>query len=114
MLSARQKLSPDATTLAEVLQAAGYDTAAFVSGPTVMARFGFDQGFASYDESMVERRAQKLGASVTSPGLTDLVRGWLQRWSDGGRRAPFFVLHYWDVHYDYVPPPEYARRFDPD
>ena len=37
-------------TLAEVLQGAGYATAAFVSGPTVMAHYGFGQGFASYDE----------------------------------------------------------------
>jgi arylsulfatase A-like enzyme len=113
--SVREKLSPDATSLAEVLQAAGYDTAAFVSGPTVMAQYGFDQGFASYDESMVERRQQHLGESVTSPGLTELVNGWLHRWRAAGARAPFFVfLHYWDVHYDYVPPAEYARRFDPD
>jgi arylsulfatase A-like enzyme len=115
VISARQKLAPDATTLAEVLQGAGYETAAFVSGPTVMASYGFDQGFASYDESMVEQRPRHAGGSVTSPGLTDLVSGWLRRWSEAGRRAPFFVfLHMWDVHDDYVPPAEYARRFDPD
>ena len=28
---------------------------------------------------------------------------------------PFFLfLHYWDVHYDYIPPPPYDRMFDPD
>ena len=114
VVSVRQKLSPDAVTLAEVLQGAGYDTAAFVSGPTVMAHFGFDHGFALYDESMVERRAKRAGSAVSSPGLVDLVSGWLGRWSDAGRRAPFFVfLHMWDVHYDYVPPPEYVERFDP-
>ena len=115
VVTIRQQLSPDAVTLAEVLQAAGWETAAFVSGPTVMAHFGFDQGFALYDESTVEVSPKKIGDVVTSPGLVDLVNGWLARWSDAGRRAPFFVfLHMWDVHYDYVPPPEYVRRFDPD
>lgn len=115
VVSVRQKLSPDAVTLAEAMQGAGYETAAFVSGPTVMAHFGFDQGFALYDESMVEASPKKIGDVVTSPGLVELVNGWLGRWSDAGRRAPFFLfLHMWDVHYDYVPPPEYVQRFDPD
>lgn len=114
VVTVRQKLSPDAVTLAEAMQGAGYDTAAFVSGPTVMAHFGFDQGFALYDESMVERRPKRAGTAVSSPGLVELVSAWLGRWSDAGRRAPFFVfLHMWDVHYDYVPPPEYVERFDP-
>jgi arylsulfatase A-like enzyme len=114
VVSVRQKLSPDAVTLAEVLQGAGYATAAFVSGPTVMAHHGFDQGFASYDESMVERRPGRAGSAVSSPGLVALVDRWLERWDRTEPRAPFFVfLHMWDVHYDYVPPPEYVQRFDP-
>jgi hypothetical protein len=59
--SVRQSLSADAVTLAEVLQSAGYDTAAFVSGPTVMAHFGFGQGFALFNESMVETRRSHAG-----------------------------------------------------
>jgi arylsulfatase A-like enzyme len=31
------------------------------------------------------------------------------------REQPFFLfLHYFDVHYDYIPPEDYWRRFDPD
>jgi arylsulfatase A-like enzyme len=113
--SYRRRLAPEAITLAEVLRDAGYATAAFVSGPTVMAQHGFDQGFASYDESMVEPDRRKSARGQTSPGLVTLVDGFLHRWSDDGRRAPFFVfLHMWDVHYDYAPPPPYDRMFDPD
>lgn len=115
VVSRQNRLSPDAVTLAEVLRDAGYDTAAFVSGPTVMRRYGFDQGFGSYDQSAVEERSERSGGVVTSPALVDLVGGYLERWSTGGRKQPFFVfLHMWDVHYDYVPPEEYVRRFDPD
>lgn len=115
VVSRRHRLSPDAITLAEVLRDAGYDTAAFVSGPTVMRRYGFDQGFGSYDESMVQEQSGRPGSVVTSPGLVERVGGYLEGWSAGGRKQPFFVfLHMWDVHYDYVPPAEYVSLFDPD
>jgi arylsulfatase A-like enzyme len=108
-------LSPDAVTLAEVLRDAGYETAAFVSGPTVMAQYGFAQGFAKFDESMVDPSRARSRIGITSPGLVALVDRFLQGWSDSGRRAPFFVfLHMWDVHYDYAPPAPYDRMFDPD
>jgi arylsulfatase A-like enzyme len=108
-------LSPDALTMAQMLQSAGYDTAGFVSGPTVTAQHGFGQGFASFDETMVNpvRALSRLG--TTSPGLVKLVNGYLDRWNGNGRRAPFFVfLHMWDVHYDYSPPKPYDTMFDPD
>ena len=113
--SYQRSLAPEAITLAEVLRDAGWTTAAFVSGPTVMAQYGFAQGFASYDESMVEPDRHKSARGQTSPGLVKLVDGFLRRWNDDGRKAPFFVfLHMWDVHYDYAPPPPYDRMFDPD
>jgi len=111
----QQSLSADAVTLAEVLQAAGYDTAAFVSGPTVMAHYGFGQGFSLFDESMVEPHRARSAEGISSPGLVQQVDGFLERWDYSGREAPFFVfLHMWDVHYDYAPPEPYDRLFDPD
>jgi arylsulfatase A-like enzyme len=109
------RLGPEAYSVAEVMQGAGYDTAAFVSGPTVMAQYGFDQGFALFDESMAEPDRKRSARGTTSPGLVALVDGFLERWSGSGRVAPFFVfLHMWDVHYDYAPPAPYDRMFDPD
>jgi len=115
VVSARHRLAPDALSLAEVLQQAGYDTVAFVSGPTVMAQYGFDQGFARFDESMAEPDRHKSSKGITSPGLVALVDGYLEGWDAAGRTAPFFVfLHMWDVHYDYAPPAPFDRMFDPD
>lgn len=109
-----RRLAPEAVTLAEVLRDSGWDTAAFVSGPTVSARYGFDQGFASFDESVAEQDQIKARQGATSPGVVALVDAFLSRWSDDARQRPFFVfLHLWDVHYDYVPPPPYDRMFDP-
>ncbi len=115
VVSWRHRLAPEALSLAEILQGAGYDTAAFVSGPTVMAQFGFDQGFALFDESMAEPDRERSSKGVTSPGLVALVDAHLDRWDAAGRAAPFFVfLHMWDVHFDYAPPAPYDRMFDPD
>jgi arylsulfatase A-like enzyme len=39
----------------------------------------------------------------------------VQRWLDREARPPFFLfVHLWDPHYDYIPPPPYDTRFDPD
>jgi arylsulfatase A-like enzyme len=46
----REVLVPDAETLAEVLRAAGWRTAAFVDNPFVSREFGFAQGFDVFDE----------------------------------------------------------------
>lgn len=113
--SSTRALAPEAVTLAEVLQAHGYRTAGFVSGPYLRAIYGFGQGFDVYDESTVAdgHRASHHGA--TSPRLTRLVTDFLDTWRTAEPRPPFFVfLHMWDVHYDYAPPPPYDGMFDPD
>jgi arylsulfatase A-like enzyme len=45
-------LSPSTPTLASLLQEKGWDTAAFVSSAVLKKRFGFDRGFAVYDDQM--------------------------------------------------------------
>ena len=43
--------------------------------------------------------------------ITNLATLWLKQ---HGREKFFLFLHYWDCHYDYIPPPPYDRQFDPD
>lgn len=88
---------PDAPMLAEVLQAAGFRTAAFTGGGHVAAEFGFGRGFERYDEDR--------------EGLTAALQG-LERWLGtlGGER--FFVfLHTYDIHLPYDPPPPFDTMF---
>ena len=54
-------LAPDITTLAEVLRAEGYTTAAFTENAFLIAGGGFDRGFDTY----VENR----GAEIIVAGL---------------------------------------------
>lgn len=82
-------LSGKLTTLAEVLRDAGYRTAALVSNPWMARRFGFDQGFETYDDSFA--RWGVPGAAVSTAGLA-----WLKALEPGQKF--FMYLHYLDTH----------------
>ena len=48
--------------------------------------------------------------------MLEKVDAWLERRATGirdARRRSFVFIHLWDVHYDYIPPPEYIEIFDP-
>lgn len=94
------------TTLAERLQAAGYQTAAFVSNANLAPGLNFEQGFDSFDNP----RRRWNGNSATA--MTAAVTEWLDRWR--ARRPLFLWVHYLDPHWSYEPPAEFARRVDPE
>ena len=99
----------DATrpTLAEVLAAHGYDTAAFVSSFALDARFGLDRGFASYDDEMVHPSKFIGFAERRGDETTERAIAWLR----SPRARPYFLwVHYYDAHAGYDPPEPYASR----
>ena len=103
-------LQPSSTTLAEILQLRGWDTAAFVGASVLKKGFGFGQGFNVYDDRMPrpdgnravefpERRAEE---------VVDRAIGWLG--SQSGK--PFFLwTHVFDPHSPYDPPPQYRETY---
>jgi choline-sulfatase len=110
-----QRLKPGTVTLAEAFRRAGYATAGFVAAPYLLSMYGFDQGFDLYDDSIAQVPRFESLKGVTSPKSVALITRYLEDWSKGGRRKPFFVFfHLWDVHFDYNPPPPYDSMFDPD
>jgi arylsulfatase A-like enzyme len=118
--TADDRLIEGAVTLAEVLQAHDYSTAAFVTGPALSHEFGFGRGFGLYDDFTVtmsqevgdlsdDVAGERLNQIPTNHFITTLASNWLADRGD----APFFLfLHYWDVHSDYVAPPPFDRQFD--
>lgn len=95
-------LPAEATTLAEILADSGYDTAAFVSAWVMNPRYGFGQGFKTYDylEGATERRAQDT--------LTKAAE-WLKKL----RQKPFFLfVHFFDPHGPYLPPGYFRKIFN--
>ncbi len=139
------RLDPLRQTLAEVLQQEGYTTYGVYSGPLLDPRHGFDRGFDEWYSAMMppsevaqalenwaaRRRdrglpeptaeeVRKIQAKVahwdlTSPRVTDAALEFLHQQT--ASEAPFFLfLHFFDVHYDYVPEQgdaQLATLFDP-
>lgn len=114
-------LPATAATLAEHLQARGYRTAGFASSFVLAGRFGFDQGFAEYDDRFDAEGSslpQKVweGHAVPEGGFdragdrtTELAVHWLGLHAGTGR--PFFLfVHYFDAHEPYRPMPGPRRR----
>ncbi len=83
-------LSPDAVTLAERAREAGYRTGAVTAALPVERRFGLDQGFDTYDDTVLRRDA----LDVTDRALAFLAE------EDG--RPWFLWVHYYDPHKAYA------------
>jgi arylsulfatase A-like enzyme len=99
-----QTLPRERTTLAEILRAAGYETAAFTEDAYVVAGNGFDRGFDAYRENRSEEAASPGFAAET---FADAA-GWLRT---HGERPFFLFVHTYQVHEPYTPPRGYAGLF---
>ncbi len=101
-------LGDDHTTLAEVLRARGYRTAAFVGSVVLDQERGLRQGFEEYggvppqgeaDPPRRQRRAEKV--------VDDAVR-----WIESADGSPSFLwVHLYDPHLPYAPPQPYASLY---
>jgi arylsulfatase len=97
----------DTTALAEVFQAAGYDTAAFVGNSMLNRRLGFDRGFAVYDDDLPEAEANRMIFERVADATSARTFAWL----DQPREAPFFLwTHFQDPHGPYTPPEGYVDK----
>jgi arylsulfatase A-like enzyme len=94
---AKGTLQASQTTLAELLAERGFTTAGFVTNPNISRRFGFAQGFATYD-LIASMRGDELNASAL-------------RWLDAADEPFFLYLHYVEPHSDYDPPVENRYLF---
>ncbi|HEY3571431.1 MAG TPA: sulfatase [Thermoanaerobaculia bacterium] len=101
----RDKLSEQALTLAEMLQARGYQTAGFVTNGNVARSFGLAQGFETYELLP--------GKHSAATDVNAAAAGWLE--SEWKKDAPFFLyLHTVEPHAPYTPPAPFRERFAPE
>ena len=108
--NASTPLPPDATTLAEVLEGAGYKTGAFIGAFILDRAYGFDQGFDTFD-STFNRFApgDKLQVSRPASAVVEPALAWLDALPAG---QPFFAwVHFYDAHAPYAPPPPFDVTF---
>jgi arylsulfatase A-like enzyme len=86
------QLAPAHDTLAERMEARGFETAGVTSNELAGARYGFAQGFRHYDESPVGGHD-----AITSHRVTDAAIRWLA--ARRGEKPFFLFVHYFDPHY---------------
>jgi arylsulfatase A-like enzyme len=98
--SRRSPLPGDLPTLATLLAAAGYRTAAFTGGGQLAPEFGLARGFEIYG---VNEGGASFGSAVGS-GLN-----WLRRDPD---HPAFLFLHTYQVHHPYTPDAGLLALFD--
>ena len=94
----RDRLPESITTLAELLRAQGYRTAAFAANAYITEKAGFAQGFDAFDF-----------AHARSHAVTDKVVAWLEALL--GNEPFFLYVHTIDPHAPYEPAHPYRERF---
>lgn len=128
-----RSLAHDWPVLAERFRDGGYATGGFFSGPYLHPIFGFTRGFDVYkscirtdtvfdgylDENRTvltkeqhklwRRKMNGILGDRPAPQVLSSALAWLEgvRISSKERKPFFLFLHFFDVHYDYVPPPEF-------
>ncbi len=125
------RMAEGQVTLAERLQEAGYRTWGIYSGPYLHPVFGFGRGFDGYEgvlgdteldeqdfdlaQTGADRAVMAENARSHRMATSDLVSEKATAFIRAQAEHKFFLfLHYFDVHYDYIPPEEIWRQFDAD
>jgi arylsulfatase A-like enzyme len=96
-------LDESAASIGEILAERGFATAAVVNNPFLHPAFGLGRGFETWDYVFVNYAEYPRASRIVHWGL---------RWLDARDERPFLlVLHIFDPHLSYDPPPQVRGRF---
>ena len=117
-----EKLAREPETLAEVLSHHGYYCVGFCFGPRLSSEYGFAQGFDLYDDysasmmlAALDIVAKNDQVDINKERSNNTANAAAIRWLNNNTHTPFFLfVHYYDNHWDYLPPSPYNTLFDPD
>ncbi len=104
-------LPSSAVTLAEILQKHGWDTAAFIGAAVLKRNFGFDQGFAVYNDQMPQPGPSDQFLADPSRPANEVIDPAIH-WLNAQAGKPFFVwVHLYDPHMPYTPPSPFREQY---
>ncbi len=104
-------LGPQTPLLAEVLQTAGFRTAAFVSSIVLASHTGLNRGFETYSDEFEKKSEATYFASQLQKRGDDVVQEAVS-WLESNREGRLFAwIHLYDPHEPYEPPEPYASRY---
>jgi arylsulfatase A-like enzyme/Flp pilus assembly protein TadD len=111
------RLAEDSETMAETLSAAGFRTGAFVAAFVLDDRFGLDQGFDRYDDSLAGAYEQQFDNTLaryrSGDQVVDAALSWLNEVAVGGSSQPFFAwVHLYDAHFPWYGHRQEAGTYD--
>jgi arylsulfatase A-like enzyme/Flp pilus assembly protein TadD len=95
-------------TLAEILSANEFNTAGIISAVVLDSKYGISQGFDTYNDKFEEAH---WAVDVSERKGSEATRFALERLEKQKEDKSFLFLHYYDPHYDYVPPEPFASQF---
>ncbi len=100
-------LEENEVTLAEMMTQRGYETYAVIASFVLQAKFGLNQGFSEYEDSL---NMDELLHNFYSEIPADVVYTKFDRWFKKRRKEKFFAwVHFYDPHAPYEPPEEYRK-----
>ncbi len=111
IVSNRSALRSTIPTLASVLQARGWGTAAVVSNFVLRRNSGLAAGFDHYDDSLPQTEVVRGWPERIAATTTDAAIDALDRWQQNPTTPAFLWVHYQDPHGPYTPPDGYRERF---
>ncbi len=116
-------LADEQLTLAEILSAEGYATAAAVGAYPLTSRFGLSQGFEFFDDHLTGRFEDHLGRRAVpkerlffderrAAQVNEALLPWLSEHAGSDSDQPFFAwVHYFDPHQPFEPAPPYDQLY---
>ena len=99
----------DTPTVATLLKAQGFATAAFVAGFPLVRQFGLAPGFDLYDDRLTSE-GERIEAERPADAVVQAARQWID--AQSGKWLSW--IHLYDPHTPYVPRGEWATRFPSD
>jgi len=105
-------LAPQRTLISEVLQKAGYETAAFHSNPYCSGHFGWNRGWDTFYDSMEDEVDPRI-PYIRGGEINKRAFNWLSSTNKSEYSKPFFLwVHYMDLHEPYIPEKQYIDLVD--
>jgi len=102
--SSEKGLPRSLKTLAEQLDAEGYNTAGFITNPHLKSTFGFHRGFDHFEELFRDEGVPYGNSEMVSQAVAGFLRS-------ATNRPLFLYLHFMDTHGPYLPPVSFQSKF---
>ena len=128
-----QLLSKKEITIAEILNEKGYNTAGFVGGLYIKSKYGFGQGFKTYDDrldffsylhtfnklsvryiiSAISIKFETFIFNRDNERTAEETNKRIFKWLDKNKEQPFFMfINYFDAHHPYNRGQEFKEQID--